>query len=361
MKTPMDELNKSFSILKQLSETYKAIGDFDKKHLSMLQNMNICSPVIDDIVKQNMHLLSRSNSLILGDTSMIEAVSAKWNAISAICCSNITPALSRLQSALLNNSVWGISEFISSIDLAKIHTSHLSVLRALYDTEFIRSSYPRGLPSVIRGLHADTISTLSKSNKITLNAKEKQFFVTAEPNETATISETNIICSGLNLFDDIDEADLIRFQNHLSKYPSMATSHNVGDKINEIISQWKNTIDFDFESYYHARSLDEGQCPYTEDQMRQAPYGVTTQGRYNFAGQSRFYFSNKKKGAMAEIIKHSKPHSVQIVKIKPRGSIRMLDLSIDLSKPNKFLDFCRYVPDYKTYSNMHREYLIPFM
>ena len=119
------------------------------------------------------------------------------------------------------------------------------------------------------------------------------------------------------------------------------------------------TIDFDHDTYYHARILPEGHCPYTENELRQAPYGVTWHGRFNYVGQSHYYFSDVQKGALLEVAKHSKEKQVQIATLKPSRKIKMIDLSGELTTQNKFLEYCRFNPSPDQYPNIKREYLLP--
>ena len=179
------------------------------------------------------------------------------------------------------------------------------------------------------------------------------------PQDTANISETNILCSSMQLLSGIDEADLISFLNCLEKHPPFASTHVAGSRINEIIAGWDMTIDFDHDTYYHARILPEGHCPYTENELRQAPYGVTWHGRFNYVGQSHYYFSDVQKGALLEVAKHSKEKQVQIATLKPSRKIKMIDLSGELTTQNKFLEYCRFNPSPDQYPNIKREYLLP--
>ena len=359
MKNSFDDLNRAMRVLNQISGQNKILTDFHRSTFAMIGESRMANLAVSRVIDENIRLLSATNSLIAKDPLIMEAVSAKWSAVAAIAGAYETPALARLHESLYTRNPYAFSDYISSITLSKICAPDLAVLKAFEHTQIISSMYPKGLSSAIRGVHVGTISRISKSNKLTFNADRKEFYITAEPEQTATIPETNIICSGIELLAELKEDELVRFQSYISECPSMAVAHEVGRRIKEIISTWNESVDFDRDVYYHGRGLKDGDCPYTNSGLRQAPYGVTGQGRYNFAGQSRYYFSDKKKGVMAEIKKHSDATKIQIVKLKPREHVRMLDLSMQITKPNKFLDFCRYVPDYSKYSQMRSEYLIP--
>lgn len=359
MKNPLDDLNRAMRALNLISGQSKILTDFHRSTFALFEKTHMPNLAINSVIDKNLSLISATNSMIAKDPLVIEAVSAKWNAIAAMVTTYKTPALEQLHASLYTHNPYAFTDYLSSITLSKICAPDLALLKAFEHTQIISSMYPKGLSAAIRGVHVGTISRISKSNKLTFNADRKEFYITAEPEQTATIPETNIICSGIELLAELNEDELVRFQSYISECPSMASAHEVGRKINEIISTWGESVDFDRDVYYHGRGLKDGECPYTTSGLRQAPYGVTGQGRYNFAGQSRYYFSDKKKGVMAEIKKHSDASRIQIVKLKPREHVRMLDLSMQITKPNKFLDFCRYIPDYSKYSQMRSEYLIP--
>ena len=353
MKTPIDQLMYSFKMIDLITNQNPALKNFNENVYKKME-YTVSLKRIQDVVDQNLQMIQGSARQ---DDFLKSAISIKWNSLYAINQAYKTPELDNLQRALQNNQAWGIDLFVSSINLKRIESSHLAVLKEFNKNPLLRKRYLKRLSVSMDKINVGTIAKVSKSNKLTLDAEHQFFYVTTEPQKTATLQETNIICSGLDLFSGLDEAELIRFQDFLSRTSSLAATDETGQKILNILSDWKDAIDFDQDYYYHGRGLNDGICPYTEDQLRQAPYGVTGPGRFNFAGQSRFYFSDKKKGVMAEIMKHSKPQRVHLV--KPRDHVKMLDLSAELAKPNKFLDFCRYVPDYNTYSNLRREYLIP--
>lgn len=136
-------------------------------------------------------------------------------------------------------------------------------------------------------------------------------------------------------------------------------THNTGKKIAEVISSWNNFIDFDYDYFYHARSLSEGRTPYSAEELKKAPIGYTGHGRYNYAGQSHYYFSNIQKGAILEVSKHSNDPRIQIARLKPARSIKMIDLSEEITTQNKFLEYCRLKPSSDPNRKIKREYLLP--
>ena len=80
-----------------------------------------------------------------------------------------------------------------------------------------------------------------------------------------------------------------------------------------------------------------------------------------FPESSRYYFADKKEGAINEIKKHcsSKTHAIEVAEIKPKRSIKMIDLSeAGLSKRNNFIDYIRLAASNNS-GKIKKEYLLP--
>ena len=98
--------------------------------------------------------------------------------------------------------------------------------------------------------------------------------------------------------------------------------------------------------------------PFTFEQMKSAPYGASSAGRFNQVGRAHFYFSNTQRGAETEVGKHKKDEElIQTVRLKPVKPIRMLDLSHTLQRGTTFLRMIRYPLD--DTNKMPRQYLLP--
>lgn len=81
--------------------------------------------------------------------------------------------------------------------------------------------------------------------------------------------------------------------------------------------------------------------------MLKAPVMISSHGRYNEIGRSCYYFADTKEGALTEVYKHcgSKKPSVQIAKLKKCKEARLIDLSQNVSKNNRFIDHLRFRVD----------------
>lgn len=310
-----------------------------------------------EIIERQTQLISSFNMPTYTQSLAITAVEKQWSALSYIADACRTPEIISLQNALINNDFGGLQSFADSLKATHIEAANIAIIRMAPIFEGV--TFPRGIISAASGLHVDAAKRLLSSESVSFDIEDRCFYVEASPDDRATVSETNILCSSLQLLSDIDEADLISFLTRLEKYPAFASEHETGRHIREIVAEWSQFLDFDHEYFYHARSLKEGCCPYTESELRQAPTGYAGHGRYNYVGQSHYYFSDVEKGAILEVTKHTKDRYVQIAKLQPNKSIRMIDLSGEITTQNKFLEYCRFNPSPEQYPNIKREYLLP--
>ena len=312
---------------------------------------------VAEIVGRQTKLLSTLNIPSYTQSLAIAAVEKQWSALSHIVDAYKTPEIVSLQNSLIQNNFGGLQAFADSLKSTHIEAANIAIIRMAPIFEGV--SFPRGIISAVNGLHIDAARRLLNSDAVSFDVEDRCFYVEASPDDRATVSETNILCSSLQLLSDIDEADLISFLTQLEKYPAFASEHETGKRIREIVAGWEQYLDFDHEYFFHARALKEGACPYTEVELRQAPTGYTGHGRYNYVGQSHYYFSDEEKGAILEVTKHTKGTRVQIAKLHPNRSIRMIDLSGEITTQNKFLEYCRFNPSPEQYPNIKREYLLP--
>lgn len=326
----------------------------DSSHSAIIKNN-----VIDNIVCDQTALVNSLAPQISNQINIHNVFSLKWNSLAKIEASYETPELKQLKTSLMNNEINALQTFASSLKTTHIEAPNIAFLKNMSTFNNLNINMPKGLASVVKSLHIETANRLANSENISLDLSQKQFYIESDPEERVSTTEINIICSSLQLLSGIDETDLIHFLTYLDKYPTHACNHNVGKRIDEIISEWDAIIDFDREYYYHARALKEGACPYTEAELRKAPYGITWHGRFNNVGHSHYYFSDMITGAVLEVKKHSKEKRIQIAKLNPIKKIKMIDLSQGISKPNKFLEYCRFNPDPSEYPLIKREYLIP--
>lgn len=345
-------LSEYSSILNRFNnENYNRLVDSLSSSLSL-------SETLGEISFRQKALFDRLDSPLLKYAETMDMISLQWDALGKIASAFKTPEIDKLQKSLMQNNFAGLFEFADALQTPYIEAPNIALLKTAKIFEHIDVELPKGLPTIINSLSVDAANRLSYSENISLDVSSRMFYLEESPNERVNVQETNIICSSLHLLSGVDEADLIAFLNYLEQHPNLALNNPTGRRILEIISEWNEMMDFDQPYYYHARALVENACPYTEAQLRRAPAGVTWHGRFNFVGQSHYYFSDVPKGAIMEVSKHTKEPRVQIAKLRPTRPIRMIDLSQDLKTKNKFLDYCRFGA---TNTNLHiqREYLLP--
>ncbi|MBQ8572641.1 MAG: RES domain-containing protein [Ruminococcus sp.] len=355
--------NNSFDGINKLtSQISNAMKNFNIENhrwlTNTISNNRHSNFIVADIVERQARMLQSLDIPIYNQPSAIEAISIQWDTLAKISEGFKTPEIIQLQNSLLQNDFTALQTFANSLKgIQHIEAPNMALLKMARGFEMV--SLPKGLSSAVKQLHIETARKLSTSQSVSFDLSTKMFFVEAEPENKATISETNILCSSLQLLSGLNEADLISFLNCLDQNLPFAGNHYVGQKINDIISNWDSIMNFDCNYYYHARTLTDKTNTYTDEELRKAPKGYTGHGRFNFVGQSHYYYSDVPKGAIIEVSKHSKDPFVQIAKLQPKRAIRMIDLSQEITTQNKFLEFCRFTPSPEQYPNVKREYLLP--
>ena len=127
-----------------------------------------------------------------------------------------------------------------------------------------------------------------------------------------------------------------------------------------MLENWNHFVSFENITYYHARPLDEHQRPYHDFEMMRAPMNVSAHGRYNEVGRSCYYIAEDKEGALKEIYKHSggtKPR-VQVIGLKAVKLVKLLDLSGEAKKTNRFIEHMRFTVENEVGKTV-LEYLLP--
>lgn len=346
-----------------------------KRSIEITAKIFASNPALDSVVKQvnivgissALQEVSRitqqfdnvfsGNELIL--KSFLSAFSIQTELLRNTQTYYLTETINTFRNSLLHNDYSSAIEAITkSLRFPIIEAPNIALLKLNKSliglTEF---QLPRGMRSAIDSLHIRTAQDLSTSENISYDCDKAAFFIEAEPEYSCTVKEANVVYSAMRLLDELTEEDLISFLCHLSSHYTLGSVHYVGEKILKIVEDIDNVISFDSECYYHARSLDDGVCPYTNEDMTRAPHGITSFGRFNNIGENYFYFSNQRVGAVEEVRKHSPKNKVQVAKLKTKNNVRMVDISH--AKENTFLKYCRFSFDYNSTKKVPREYLIP--
>lgn len=224
-------------------------------------------------------------------------------------------------------------------------------------TTILDDYFPRGWKSILRRMNKPAADKLSRNADISADIAGKCFITDSVPNYYASVEEMNVFMSSVDLFTDITEMELMELTDKREWDSPHAPECRAGRAIDAIICDWNNFIDFDCDYYYHCRKYDEGKPFYTETEMRKAPEKYVGNGRYNYSGNSNFYFANTEQGARSEINKHNRKALIQTAKLKPRKHIKMIDLCAENKKRIALLDYIRRDADVSAV--MPPEYRVP--
>ena len=157
-------------------------------------------------------------------------------------------------------------------------------------------------------------------------------------------------------FDDITANEMIDFLQYAYEHRMLLPKHPVGEKIFENCRKLKREHLFKIEKnrFFRAREMKDS-FPYTEEEMRKAPFGISPQGRFNLSGNGIFYVTDDKVSACGEVKKHSKQaHKIQIAEFVSSSLLYVLDIR---DWNNEFINFCNKPIDEE--KNCNKEYIIP--
>lgn len=219
---------------------------------------------------------------------------------------------------------------------------------------------PRGSKGVLRSLNKTTAKKLMQTDKIQFDPKEKDFYHKDFPDNKLSADQVTVVESSIELFEEFTLDELLSFESKLEQNFAFAVRHPVGVRIYEVLQNWNHFVSFEDITYYHARTLGKSQRPFHDSEMMKAPINVSAHGRYNEVGRSCYYIAETKDGALKEIYKHSggtKP-CVQVIGLRAIRSVKLLDLSGDAKRTNRFIEHLRYTVENEAGRTV-QEYLLP--
>lgn len=268
--------------------------------------------------------------------------------------------LSDAVTQFANNMAKTWSAATVASDIAKMRMPAQNIAFAKLMPGGVKMDMPRGAKTVIRELSKPAAKALTETAEIEFVPKEKKFYHKDCPAKGLDAQEISDSESSLELFSEISLPDLIKFESELFENEYFANESKVGKQIFEIISGWKHFVYLGDMIYFHARCLGKNNQPYLEQEMLKAPVMISSHGRYNEIGRSCYYFADTKEGALTEVYKHcgSKKPSVQIARLKKCKEARLIDLSQNVSKNNRFINHLRFKVD-NTPGKIVKEYLLP--
>lgn len=299
----------------------------------------------------------------------------KANVLAAIESATITPELQAFRSQLESNvqamgltaisdyigglaSQWDNALALSDVLDRSIAAQNLAVVRMLPNYNDL--VLPRGSKKILKSLTKTTAKKLMESDKIQFDPKGKNFYHKESPDVKFSADQITVVESSLELFEEFSLDSLLSFESKLEQNYAFASRHPVGVRIFEMLENWNHFVSFGNITYYHARPLDEHQRPYHDFEMMRAPMNVSAHGRYNEVGRSCYYIAEDKEGALKEIYKHSggtKPR-VQVIGLKAVKLVKLLDLSGEAKKTNRFIEHMRFTVENEVGKTV-LEYLLP--
>ncbi len=358
----MDDIFRTFHTLQKGMEPLQALMPMIEQTKKVVEPLQ---PVLEQVrqVKELSAIASNPFS-INNDLSYILKLPAQ------------TEEICKLQKSLLDNdSISAASDYVQKLnmnwskicgytDIAQrsMQAQNIAMLRLLPD--YLEYKLPYGVKNTVKKLSKKAAKRVAEADDILYDTKDRKFYYEEEPEKKVAARTITVITSSIELFADITVSQLIPFISKLADNKTFAINHPVGKHIYEIIQSWNTFIDFDCEVFYHARPIEGEEKPYQlylEQEMLKAPPYISSHGRFNEVGSSCYYFADKKEGAINEIKKHcsSKTHAIEVAEIKPKRSIKMIDLSeAGLSKRNNFIDYIRLAASNNS-GKIKKEYLLP--
>lgn len=358
----MDDIFRTFHTLQKGMEPLQALMPMIEQTKKVVEPLQ---PVLEQVrqVKELSAIASNPFS-INNDLSYILKLPAQ------------TEEICKLQKSLMDNdSISAASDYVQKLnmnwskicgytDIAQrsMQAQNIAMLRLLPD--YLEYKLPYGVKDTVKKLSKNAAKRVAEADDILYDTKDRKFYHEEEPEKKVAARTITVITSSIELFADITVSQLIPFISKLADNKTFAINHPVGKHIYEIIQSWNTFIDFDCEVFYHARPIEGEEKPYQlylEQEMLKAPPYISSHGRFNEVGSSCYYFADKKEGAINEIKKHcsSKTHAIEVAEIKPKRSIKMIDLSeAGLSKRNNFIDYIRLAASNNS-GKIKKEYLLP--
>lgn len=324
---------------------------------------NVMSSTLSDIVtamkpdqniyKYNSDIMSVFNSVKITPelqdfrTKLDESIQSMGNGLSAI-----SDYISDMKTQ------WDNALCISDVLERSIAAQNFAMIRMFPDYDML--SLPRGSKSVLKSLTKSAAKRIMESDEICFDPKERKFYHKDSPDNKMTGNQITVVDSSLALFAEFTFDQLASFESKLAENYAFASRHPVGIRIFEILKNWNHFVSFEDITYYHARALEENQNPFYDYEMMKAPINVSSHGRYNEVGRSCYYIAESREGALNEIYKHSgreKPN-VQVIGLKAKTNVKLLDLSDEVKGANLFIDHIRFTVENEEGKTV-KEYLLP--
>lgn len=372
--TPANNYTKVLLGLQENMEPWvKSIQDVSNVFEPAIRGMEFADELRESLNKR-MEWIESLNFAIEVTRPVQRMLEQQANMINSLQLAAKTSELWNFQNQLIQNKTYAADEYMKNF--SKMWKSSLLVSDiyersiAAQDIAFLRLmpnyrelDLPWGSKKAVKGLTKSAAEKVTQTEDILIDPKDGKFFHKDNPYRKISADRISVAESSLDLFEEIKFSELVGFESELVDDPcfTFARDNAVGEKIYQIIKGWNSFIDFDKESYFHARSLGEDDQTYTDQEMLRAPAFMSKHGRYNPVGKACYYFAESSNGAVREVSKHmgGKKTRIQVVEIKPIKKIKMIDLSKKVTKNNEFMTHMRYSVDNDDSRLIKQKYLLP--
>lgn len=356
----------------KMTNLTKAIEQLSK----CFENQKIDIPPMSNAMEEFINKIDKEKWTNL-DNEIRKTISSLASAEKVLKSAVDSDTVNALKNALISLEYNKCNEIVNSAFVSPtVIASDLIAIKSVVDVQGIDIALPKGVKSRLDKINKQTVITLSKNNTMEFSVDKKLF--QTENGHDANIEEINSIChckesllklSGSSSLipkteseeEFISENELVTLMNDLSENILKAHKSEAASKIYDYLQRVHknntNSAMLEKEKYYHARDYDKESAPPLLKEMRQSPSGIASAGRYNYTGQSHYYFADKVEGSYHEITKHNSDKNVQIAVLIPIKEVLLVDFSQSMMNGRKFLNYLRKEGELNQAAP--RQYLIP--
>lgn len=229
----------------------------------------------------------------------------------------------------------------------------ISYLHSVYNSAF-------GFEGIYSEQYAELYRSIPSSSKLKFRGRKiqdsEQFFVKNENGDEYSLSQQKDVVGGCQLFDDIEEKDIVKFIDFLSSSPYMALEHPVGKKIAEEIKKFKRQLISNIGPhfvFYRSIATDKNASPFPLTELfNPAPASYMKQGRFNHGRRPCLYLSDNVNTAKSEL---KCDGTIFTGKASIKKEMHILDMS---DESNIIFEYCLKENDEKEFA-FPRAYFFP--
>jgi hypothetical protein len=267
------------------------------------------------------------------------------NAIQLLGNASYGKQLEELRNALTINVI-SIPDMRSSIDeLNRVMKATVSFPPEFYE------SYQKSFQAMSNVLK--DISLSFKNVSLGIDNVNKLRVITDGVNKISINNSRDVILLK-KMITDITFDECADFLNYISNYPMLSFKHKIGKEIFEIVADSKYEEINEIEMHRVRKHEYGKRIPYTDNEMFESPYAVSSQQRFSSNGQNYLYTSDKLKTAIVEVC-IEEGDTYTWIKLILITKLKMLDIR---NSKIPLFEYCNY-PAPKEKKQLTTEYLLP--